>query len=227
MIRTTLLLSFLVFSAQTVSAAPKQVCQSLDSCIKVVGKLTDKSYLYTAKLKGKVSMTSGFKLTKENADSFLSKVLNLNGYTRIPLTESEGYLIVNARDIRYTPTPLISANKEAAPDLPDSYDYYQMVYTAKDADPVQLHEFTRSIRPFLSRYGRVIAPKSEGPLIIQDTAANLKRVYKILVQYDRKLSKDEREKREQWRNRDYEIKKLQAQNCASQKEVIKEYLKKK
>lgn len=206
--------------------AAKKSCKDLESCIRVAGNLTGKSYLYTMKLKGTVKMTNNFKLTKENADGFISKVLNLNGYTRIPMKEDDGFLVVSTRDIRYTPTPLVPASRDNGPDLPDNYDYFQMVYKPKEADTIQLHEFTRSIRPFLSRYGRIIAPKSEGPLIVQDTAANLKRIYKILVQYDRKLSKEEKERRENWRNRDYEIKKLEAKNCASKKEVIKEYVKK-
>ncbi len=208
-------------------AAKDTKCNEIDSCIKLVSKLTGKSYLYTDKVKGQVHMTDELELSRENADSFISKVLNLNGYTRIPLTEDDGYLVVNTRDIRYTPTPMVNATKDQAPELPDNFDYHQMVYEPKEADFIQLHEFTRSIRPFLSRYGRVIAPKSEGPLIVQDTAVNLKRIYRILIQYDRNLTKKEIERREKWSKRDYEIRKLEAKNCTSTKEVIKEYLDKK
>ena len=141
-------------------------------------------------------MTEEFTLNENNADSIMSKILNLNGYTRIPLTEDDGYMVVNARDIRYTPTPLINASKDEVPTLPDNFDYHQMMYQPKEADPIQMLEFTRSIRPFISRYGRVISPKTEGPMIVQDTAINLKRIHKILVQYDRKLSKEERKRRD-------------------------------
>jgi type II secretory pathway component GspD/PulD (secretin) len=218
---------FTLLAFNTAYAAKGSSCNDIDSCIKIVSKLTGKSYVYTEKLKGSVSMTDEFTLNENNADSIMSKILNLNGYTRIPLTEDDGYMVVNARDIRYTPTPLIHSSKDGAPALPDNFDYHQMMYQPKEADPVQMLEFTRSIRPFLSRYGRVISPKTEGPMIIQDTAINLKRIHKILVQYDRKLSKEERKRREEWRKRDYEIKKLEAKNCASKKEVIKEYLNKK
>ena len=213
---------FLTFSSAFAAKAP---CKELESCVRIVGELTGKSYLYTMELKGKVKMAGNFKLTKGSADGFISRVLNLNGYTRIPTAKDDGYLIISARDVRYTPTTVISASKDVKPELPDNYDYYQMFYRPKEADEIQLREFTRSIRPFLSRYGRVIAPKNENFLLLQDTAANLKRIYKLLVQYDRELSKEEKKRRKKWRDRDYEINKIRAKNCTSTKEIIKKYVK--
>ncbi|MCO4792742.1 MAG: hypothetical protein KC493_03460 [Bacteriovoracaceae bacterium] len=207
------------------SAEKKERCADLKKCIEKVSKLTGKVYLHGSKLKGRIKTSKNLVLTKENADRHLSRILYLNGYTRIPMSHEDGFMIISARDVRYSPTPQVIARKNQAPDLPDNFDYFQMVYYPKDADAILMKDFTRSVRPFLSRYGRVISMKYSGPMIVQDTAENLKRLYKMLKVYDRKLTKQEMDKRVVWQDRDFEIKKLEAENCASKKEVIREVVK--
>lgn len=197
-------------------------CKNLHSCIELVSELTEKSYLLDSGIKETAISTKNLELTRENADRILSKILFMNGYTRIPMHEDNGYMVINARDVRYSPIPQVEASKDKKPDLPETFDYYQLVYHPLEGGPELMKDFTRSARPFMSRYGRIISMKYAAPVIIQDTASNLKRLYKMVVRMDRKLTKEEKKRRAEWRKQDYEIKKLEAKNCTSKKEVIKE-----
>ena len=72
------------------------------------------------------------------------------------------------------PTKEFSASKEQAPEVPKYDDYFMMKY--KGIHPELTTNITRSIRPFMSRYGRIIDMKSTGMVIVQDTGSNLHRI---------------------------------------------------
>lgn len=52
----------------------------------------------------------------------------------------------------------------------------------------QLREAANSMRPFMSRHGRIIEFKGTGILKIQESAAHLARAYEIIKSFDRELS---------------------------------------
>jgi general secretion pathway protein D len=178
-------LSFLL-SLTARAATLGTACGELEKCVESVGKLTGKKYFYTQKLKGGAHSTSNLELTPDNADRLLSHVLNQAGYTRIKRDDLGGFTIINARDVRYNPVPQVSK----LADLPDVSDYYMFDYKVKHAE--NTNQISRSLRPFMSRYGRIIAVKYPGKLIIQDTAINLRRLVKLIDRMDVKLSKSAR-----------------------------------
>ena len=185
----------------------KNSCKNVVSCVELVSKLTGKSYSASTKLEGKVWSSKSFKLTKENADSYLSEVLHDHGYTRVKVNDNR-YRIVQARDIRYTPTMMYNGNTEK---VPMSDDYVMVSYKMKDGGLTT--EVTRSFRPFMSRYGRIIDMKPQGTLIFQDTGRNANRLMNLLKKLDKKPTKEELEAREDARERHFELQKLRAKHC--------------
>ena len=64
-----------------VSFAATKSKSTLSNYVLNVSKLTNKKYVMEKTLKGDLKLSRNFKLTKENADSFISRALFLNGYT--------------------------------------------------------------------------------------------------------------------------------------------------
>ncbi len=161
--------------------AANQDCTSLRKCVEYVANLTNTDYIIDGELKGSVAYTKNFKVEKENAELLLSEILNSNGYTRVEVT-SGVYKIISSRDIRYTPVKEFTADKKTAPQIPNLKYYYMLKYTG--VHPEIAKQITRSLRPFMSRYGRIINMEYTGTILVQDTGVNLQRLYKIISEND-------------------------------------------
>lgn len=192
-------------------------CENLNKCVQLVSQLTGKQYLVGGELKGKIQTSKNLLLTKENADTLFSHILHENGYTRVPIKGQGVFRIINARDVRYTPTPHYYATKTTFPEMPDTADYHMLTYTFSAADFGITTEVTRSLRPFMSRYGRIIDIKSQKKIVLQDTAINIKRLYKIIRDLDVKPNSEMQEKRERSQKHRRKVELLQAQHCGPNK----------
>jgi general secretion pathway protein D len=203
--------SFFAFTADAGNLKTK--CNTLTKCAETVSQLTNRQYIFPGALKGKILGTEGVDFTAENADSLYSQILNENGYTRILLEDKKTYRIINARDVRYNPVPQVKSDYEKKPDLPNNTDYHMMSYQMRN--PMVSTDVTRSLRPFMSRYGRIIDNKLNGTLIVQDTAINLKRMYGLIKQMDNKPTREMRLKWKKDKERYHELQLEKAKHCFS------------
>ena len=210
-ISAVLIPSFFVLTAKADTF--KNECSTLDKCAEAVSRITNKQYLYPNKWKGKVQGTKGIILTAESADNLYSQILHENGYTRILLDDKKTYRIINARDVRYTPVPQATSNFDSAPVLPNNADYHMMTYQMRYS--LASSVITRSLRPFMSRYGRIIDNKINGTLVVQDTATNLKRLYGLMKQMDNEPSRDMLKEWKKDKERWHELELERARNCAN------------
>jgi general secretion pathway protein D len=167
-------------------------------------------------IKGSIKVSSNFSLNKDNADDFLSEVLSLNGYTRVP-SKPDQWTVINSRDVRYMPTKNYVYGKDT---IPSNFDY--IMVTIKLKNPHIVSEISRNFRPFMSRYGRIIDIKRPGIIIISDTGKNVHRLINLISILDKKPTKKEIEKYEdetEFRNK---IRTLKAKNCSDIKTELQE-----
>jgi general secretion pathway protein D len=80
--------------------------------------------------------------------------------------------VIQSRDARYTTLPVYDDLKA----LPNNDNFVQFNYRLKYADPADV---ARNMRPFMSRYGRVIDVKHSKSIHILDSADNVKRLIAI------------------------------------------------
>ena len=166
-------------------------CADLVKCVELVSKISGKKYIYDKEIKGGIHSSSNIQLNAENAEVLFTRILNLNGYVRIPTAIKDTYSISALADIRYETLPTINVDMQTPPSLPQNDDYYLMTYNFKNYNNGQVRETTNLLRPFMSRYGRVIELKTKGALIIQENASKLNQLYDIIKSNDRVLSKAE------------------------------------
>lgn len=183
-------------------------CDSLPTCLKEASNLTGQDYIYVEDFK--VSKTAYPKLTAENADLMISNLLDMNGYTRIRIDEKT-WKVISTRDIRYHALSTLEADQENRPEFTNDADYRMLRY--RMSNPEVLKEVTRSLRPFLSRYGRIIDMPVSGILLVQDRSDNLARIYDIVREADKEPSKEQLDKIRRAEEREFQIRFAKARAC--------------
>ncbi len=196
--------SLLVLFLFTQVAFAADTCKKIDDCVDLVSKLTGTKYIYGTDLKkDDVIFPSPIELTADNADTLFSEGLNMAGYTRIPTPVEKVVKIIPARDIRYTgDLPKYNASKGNLPEIPKHNDYVMLVYKGTLGGMVS--HIARNLRPFMSRYGRVIDMENSQMLIISDTAANIRGYLPIITEADVPMTKENRVKIEERMKKEFE-----------------------
>lgn len=167
------------------SSAIGEKCDTLPACAKVVSGLLGQKYIFTDDLRGKVDMSSNLELTKENAEVVFTTMLNMHGYSRVPIIQPNTFEIVRIRDARDSAIPLVNADAKTPPVLPDTWDLYTMRYKA--TNPEVIEEICRNLRSFTSANARMMPSELSGTVIITDNAPNLKKIYELIQGNDKKV----------------------------------------
>ncbi len=184
-----LLIALVMMSANVMASSD---CAELGKCIEQVSKLTGKKYFFNgSKMQGGLKGSSNAELTAENADTLLTYILNMNDYARVPTAVKDTYMIVESADIRYQTLPSINVDAQTAPVVPQNYDYYNMTYKFKNFSQGQMREVSNTLRPFMSKWGRIIEAKHTGTLVINETASKLVKAYEMMKASDREWTKEE------------------------------------
>lgn len=143
---------------------------SLQDLTKHMQKLTGLNLIIDKDLKGKISISAPTPITVGDAWKAYLAALNMNGLTMVK--SGAFYKIVQARDIRYIPTKIYTGNY-----VPETENYLMKIIALKNIDST---EVSRSFRPFMSRYGRIIEIKQTNTIIIQDTGSNINRLMSLI-----------------------------------------------
>lgn len=144
-------------------------------------KLTGINLILDKDVKGKVSISAPTPITVGDAWKAYLAALNMANFSLIKT--GAFYKIINARDIRYTPTKIYTGNY-----TPDTENYVMRVISLKH---VSAAEIARNFRPFMSRYGRIIDIKQTNTIIIADTGTNINRLAKMVKFLDVKGHEEE------------------------------------
>tara|TARA_R110002072_G_scaffold276051_1_gene437440 strand:- start:181618 stop:183984 length:2367 start_codon:yes stop_codon:yes gene_type:complete len=142
----------------------------LKDLTKHMQKLTGINLILDKDLKGKVSIMAPTPITVGDAWKAYLSALEMNGYTLVK--SGSFYKIVSTRDIRYTPTEIYTGNY-----TPNTDNYSMRIIPLKNINST---EVTRSFRPFMSRYGRIIDIKQTNTIIVQDTGNNINRLVRLI-----------------------------------------------
>lgn len=133
-------------------------------------KLTGINLILDKDVKGKVSITAPTAITVGDAWKAYLAALNMAGYTLVK--SGAFYKVINARDVRYTPTKIYTGAY-----TPDTEAHIMKVIALKNVDA---SEIARNFRPFMSRYGRIIDIKQTNTVIASDAGTNINRLEKMI-----------------------------------------------
>ena len=116
-------------------------------------------------------------IPKEQIESYVSSILTYNGSAIIRMPDSKFVQVIDARDIRYTTLPIYTNLDQ----IPANDNQAQWSYALKY---LKSSELSRNMRPFLSRYGRIIDVVKSNTIHMTDTGNNLRRVAQIAIHLD-------------------------------------------
>ncbi len=161
-------------------------CPDIQTCVKVVGEMLGQKYMFAEDIKGKVQATQNLELTRENAEWLFTYMLNLEGYTRVPLGLPNSFQVLRQRDAKDAALPLYEATAKKQPELPHNWDWFTVRYKATNPEAVE--QISRVVRNFMPPNTRVIPNELSGTLLITDSVPNLKKIYNIIKDLDQKPS---------------------------------------
>ncbi len=132
--------------------------------------LTGINLILEKDIKGKVSISAPSPITVGDAWKAYLVALNMSGLALVKT--GEFYRIINARDIRYTPTKIYTGEY-----VPNVENYMMKIIALKHVDA---SEIVRNFRPFMTRYGRILDIKQTNTIIVTDTGTNINRLMKLV-----------------------------------------------
>jgi general secretion pathway protein D len=191
--------SSVLFSSCSTTSKPKNPCTNIVECTNLATELTSKKYINVGEpLKGEVQNFGDVKWTKENADYLFGEALASTGYARETTIDKDIYNLINARDVRYSAGSISYAatkttNDEMLP--PNHADFVELVYKSENGDRVG--DMARNLRPFMSRYGRIIDIRSSSTIILRDTSKTVQTLLPMIRRFDVPLTKEEMNSKKQ------------------------------
>lgn len=175
-----------VCTAAETSINFSQKCGDIQSCATAVAQLLGQRYIMDESVRGKIFATGNLEMNAQNAELLFTIMLNANGFSRVPLDQSGTFQIMRERDARDSSIPTEYADQSTEPKLPATWDLYTVKYKASHPEVVE--HIARTARTFMPSNARIIPDVLTGTLLITDTAANLKKLYSIIRDYDLKVS---------------------------------------
>ena len=143
---------------------------SLQDLTKHMQKLTGINLIIDKELKGKITISASTAITVGDAWRAYLSALNTGGYSLIK--KGAFYSVVQTRDIRYTTTKIYQGDF-----IPNTENYIMKIFPLEN---ISVKELTRSFRPFMTRYGRIIDVPQTNTVIIQDTGTNVNRLASLI-----------------------------------------------
>lgn len=199
--------SLFLFSAHSATLD----CNSLVNCIEKISEITKKNHYLLEDIKDTKFKPIKFEGDSQKIDNLFSLTLYRHGFTRIPF--EDGLIIYSTRDVRYEPTELLSVDEFKS--IPKNYDYKLVNYKLKNK--LVSKQIIRSLRPFMSRYGRVINSEHSGFLTLQDTGVNIERMLKLIDIYDVPYSDEEKKRFEDDSKHHRKLELIRAKNSSVKK----------
>lgn len=148
----------------------RDYAKSLQKSIVLDSRLLSKKDTFNLELNNKVS--------KNDFEKMFYTILHSRGYTAI--NEGPFLRIISSRNIRYQPTSIYTDGS-----YPKTNEYVMATYTMKY--PLS-KGVTRGMRPFMSRYGRIIDFADAHSIVIHDRGQNIQLLTKLISSLDNKSS---------------------------------------
>lgn len=116
-------------------------------------------------------------IPQDQIEAYVSSILKKSSRSMIRKKDSRFVQVIDARDIRYNTVPIYDDYKA----VPENDNESQLNLKLKYMDSADL---ARNMRPFMSRYGRIIDVKKSNTVHIIDIGTNLRRIGQIAETLD-------------------------------------------
>ncbi|SDZ81284.1 type II secretion system protein D (GspD) [Desulfuromusa kysingii] len=183
----------LLLISQPLAAQQKQVAGELEvtldfqnveliDMIGTISELTGKNFVYDESVRGKVSIVSPRPVSVDEAYRLFSTVLRVKGFTIVP--SGEVNKIISIRSAKEENLP-ISNGKNLGE------QFITRIIELKNLDATVVVDTI--LRPLMPKTSHVVAYEPSNTIVMTDSAANIRRLAKILAELDRSWDGDRME----------------------------------
>jgi general secretion pathway protein D len=148
----------------------------IELVIETVAKLTGKSFIYDDRVRGNVTVIAGPDVTVEEAYKIFESILQVKGFTTVP--SPGGMLkIIPIREAKESPIDTVEGRRQTP-------DRDLFITRLIPLEFVKAETVNNTLKPLVSKDANVIAYAPTNTLILTDTAANIRRLMRIIEQID-------------------------------------------
>lgn len=143
--------------------------------VKAFSKLTKRNYIVDNSVKGKIAIHLATPVSIEEALRIFESVLLLKGFTTVPMGDNT-WKVITAKDARQTTIPNLASAQDKGSDA--------LVTQLVRLKNIQATEIQQVLAQFVSKDGMVSAFGATNAVILIDSAANIRRLQKMIEQLD-------------------------------------------
>lgn len=147
----------------------------LADLIKTISELTGRNFVYDDTVKGKVTVITPERMSRDEAYQLFLTVLSVKGFTVIP--SGKVLKIIRDKDAKETNLPLLADGR-----LPRGEQFVTRLVRLQHIDAGTMAD--RVLAPLVPKAGNIVAYGPANTLIITDSAANIERLVKIIRRLD-------------------------------------------
>jgi len=155
----------------------------LTTIIDAISKMTGQNFIYDERVRGKVTIKSPTRITREQAYAVFESVLQVKGFTTVK-TPGGALKIIPVRDAKQSN---IETTKTAlAPPNTDRFVTRLIPLQYIDAESI-----TNTLKPLVSKDGSIDAYEPTNMVIVTESATNIRRILAIMEAIDIETYQDE------------------------------------
>jgi general secretion pathway protein D len=147
----------------------------LADLIKTISELTGRNFVYDDTVKGKVTVITPERMTRDEAYQLFLTVLSVKGFTVIP--SGKVHKIIRDKDAKETNLPLFADGRKTSGE-----QFVTRMVRLRHIDAETMAE--RVLAPLVPKTSNIVSYPPANTLIITDSAANIERLVQIIRRLD-------------------------------------------
>lgn len=147
----------------------------LADLIKTISELTGRNFVYDDTVKGKVTVITPERMSRDEAYQLFLTVLSVKGFTVIPSGKVQK--IIREKDAKETNLPLLADGRKTSGE-----QFVTRLVRLQHIDAETMAN--RVLTPLVPKTGNIVSYPPANTLIITDSAANIERLVKIIRRLD-------------------------------------------
>jgi general secretion pathway protein D len=144
--------------------------------VRIFSKKTKRNYILDENVRGKVTIYLPGKVSSDEAIRILDTVLQLKGFTSVPVGENL-WKIIQAKDAKQTTVPLLTEEREGTPSA-------AVVTRLMNLKYVKAEDLQQLLQQLISPSGLVNAYPGTNSLLLIDAEDNIERLFRIVQSLD-------------------------------------------
>ena len=155
----------------------------LTTIIDAISKMTNRNFIYDERVRGKVTIKSPTRITREQAYAVFESVLQVKGFTTVE-TPGGALKIIAVRDAKQS--NIETTKSTLAPPNTDRFVTRLIPLRYIDADSI-----ASTLKPLVSKDGSIEAYEPTNMIILTEAATNIRRILAIMEAIDIETYQDE------------------------------------